>query len=120
MSKLYYNPIELPEPPAENKTADPTVDKWPTIEQFGLVNDRVARELDRIQAGTSELLKVARYFHSKEPVMVKFHQFRQDPNKRNWVDFMVLVEQDLGRKAADQFEKWYGLIFTGTVSYKEE
>jgi hypothetical protein len=119
MSKLYYNPIELPELPSEKKTSDPTVEKWPTVEQFALVNDRVAKELNGIQNGSSDLVHVARYFHGKEPVMMKFNQFRQDPTKRNWVDFMLLVEQDIGRKAADQFEKWYHLIFTGTVTYKE-
>ena len=71
MSKLYYKPIELPELPAEKKTADSTVDQWPTIEQFAIVNDRIAKELAALQAGTSELLAVARYFHAQEPVMVK-------------------------------------------------
>ena len=120
MKKLYYTPIALPEAPAEKKTTDPTVDKWPTVEQFALVNDRVAKELNAIQNGSSDLVNIARYFHGKEPVMVKFTQFRQDPTKRNWVDFMILVEQDIGIKAVNQFEKWYNLIFTGKVSYKPE
>jgi hypothetical protein len=119
MSKIYYNPISLPEIPAEKQTADKTVDQWPTIEQFSKVNDRIAKELNAIQSGSSPLVTIARYFHSKEPVMLKFNQFKQDPTKRNWVDFMLLVEQDIGRVAADQFEKWFNLIFTGTVSYKE-
>jgi len=118
--KFYYRPIQLPEPPKEKVTADTTIDKWPTIEQFALVNDRVAKELDRIQNGTSDLVTVARYFHGKEPVMQKFQQFRQDPCKRNWIDFMLLVEQDIGIKAANQFEKWFNLIFTGTVSYQPD
>lgn len=120
MTKLYYTPVSLPEPPAEKKTTDTTVEAWPTVEQFSLVNDRIAKELDRIQNGSSDLVVVARYFHGKEPVMTKFSQFRQEPTKRNWVDFMLLVEQDIGRKAADQFEKWFGLIFTGKVSYISE
>ena len=118
--KRYYNPISLPELPAEKKTADTTVEQWPTVEQFALVNDRIAKELNSIQNGSSDLVTVARYFHGKEPVMVKFSQFRQEPTKRNWIDFMLLVEQDIGRKAADQFEKWYQLIFTGKVSYLSE
>lgn len=118
--KVYYNPIELPEQPAEKKTADPSVEAWPTVEAFAMVNDRVAKELNAIQNGTSNLVTVARYFNAKEPVMVKFHEFKQNPTKRLWVDFMILVEQDIGRKAADQFEKWFSLIFTGTVSYKGE
>ena len=119
MSKLYYNPIALPELPAEKKSADPTVEKWPTIEAFALVNDRVAKELNAIQNGTSDLVVTPRYFHGKEPVMMAFSDLRQDPSKKNWVRFMILVEQDIGRKAADQIEKWYHLIFTGTVTYKE-
>jgi len=118
MSKMYYNPITLPEPPAEKKTADASVDKWPTIEQFSIVNDRIAKELNAIQNGSSDLIVIARYFHGKEPVMVKFNEFKQNPVKKLWVEFMQLVEQDIGFKAVSQFEKWYGLIFTGTVSYK--
>lgn len=118
--KLYYNPIELPELTKDKQTADPKVDSWPTREKFDLVNSRVAEELNRIQSGTSELLNYPRYFQGKEPVMMKFNQLKLDPTKRNWVDFMILAEQDLGKKAADQFEKWYGLIFTDTVTYKEE
>ena len=119
MSKLYYNPIALPPLPSEKESADPSVDKWPTIEQFSLVNDRVAKELNAIQNGTSELVTVARYFHGKEPVMLKFNEFKQSPYKKLWIEFMILTEQDIGPKAADQFERWYNLIFTGTVNYKE-
>jgi len=120
MSKLYYKPIELPELSKEKKSAEPEIDKWPTREQFGIINDRVAKEMDRIQAGTSELTHYPRYFNVKEPVMAAFIRLKEEPNKKNWATFMIIAEQDLGRKAADQFEKWYGLIFTGTVSYKEE
>lgn len=120
MSKLYYNPIDLPEQPVEKKTADPTAEAWPSVEKFSLVNDRVAKELNAIQNGTSELVAYARYFNATEPVMVRFQALKTDPTKKNWVSFMILVEQDLGRKAADQIEKWYSLIFTGNVSYKEE
>jgi hypothetical protein len=116
----YYKPVELPEPPKPKQTADKEVEAWPTLEQFGKVNDRVAKELDAIQKGSSELCNYARHFHANEPVMVRFHELTTNPNKANWVKFMILVEQDLGRKAADQFEKWYNLIFTNKVSYHEE
>lgn len=118
--RTYYKPIDLPEPPKLKQSADKTVEAWPTLEQFAKVNDRVAKELDAIQKGSSDLCSYARYFHNNEPIMVRFHELSTNPTKSNWVKFMILAEQDLGRKAADQFEKWYNLIFTGKVDYHGE
>ena len=120
MSKLYYNPIELPELSKEKQSAEPEIDNWPTREQFGIINDRIAKEMDRIQAGTSELTHYPQYFNVKEPVMQAFVKFKEDSNKKNWTTFMIIAEQDLGIRAVRQFEAWYALVFTGTVSYKEE
>lgn len=118
--KEYYKPIDLPEPVKPKQTADTTVEEWPSYEKFALVNDRVAKELNAIQTGASELCHYPRYFHAQEPIMLKFQELKTNPTKRNWVNFMVLAEQDLGRKAADQFEKWYGLIFNNKISYHGE
>lgn len=119
MARNYFEEIALPEQPVEKKKADPTQEYWPTREEFDMITDRIAKELDKIQTGTSNLCAYPRYFNQNEPVMRTFHKMRTEPTFNNWQTFMQIAEQDLGLKAAQTFSKWFEIIFRGReVSYK--
>jgi hypothetical protein len=111
----FFTPIDLPDPPVEDVTADPTEENWPTPKQFGPILDRIAVEVGRIREGTSELVPGGIHWSTgiqQRPsgFQTVFNKFKTTPNKENMEEFLAMVQQDIGLRVRREFKKWLNLI----------
>jgi hypothetical protein len=111
----FFTPIDLPDPPKEKQTADPSVPNWPSPERFSVILDRIAVELNNIQTGISKLTPYGISFttgigQNTAPIMHSFNQFKTAPTKENMDSFLQMVQQDVNLLAKKEFKKWLNII----------
>jgi hypothetical protein len=113
MSKSFFTPIDLPEPPEEDKSADPSVEGWPAKKLFSPILDRIAIEIDRIAVGTSKFTPHGIQLDSNRGFMNIWDKFKNDPTKENLELFLQMVEQDVNLRARKEFSEWLDLVLKG-------
>jgi hypothetical protein len=111
MSKdSFFTPIDLPDPPVEDQTADPSVPNWPTPKLFGPVLDKIAVEIDRIANGTSQFTPHGIMLDRDKGFMNVWNKFKNAPTKEHMDRFLDFVEQDVNLRARREFAKWLKLV----------
>jgi hypothetical protein len=112
----HFVPIDLPDPPVEKQTADPSVANWPTPEQLLPVLNRISEELSRIQQGTSEFTPYGISFGdgmSGESGLFKaLTAFKAAPTKENMDAFLAMAEQDVNLRCKREFTNWLRAVIT--------
>jgi len=106
----FFTPIDLPDPPIEEISAEPDILDWPTPKLFGPVIDRIAVEIDRITQGTSEFTPHGIQLDSNKGFINVWDKFRETPNKENLERFLEMAEQDVNLRAKREFKKWFDLV----------
>lgn len=109
----YFTPIDLPDVEPEKKTADESVENWPSKELWSTVNDEIAKEINNITNGTSKFTSRGIQLRNNEAVLVTFRKFKESPTKENLDTFLKLAEQDLGSGPAKAFREWCNIIIKG-------
>jgi hypothetical protein len=113
--KTFFKPIDLPAPPKEKQTTDPTVPYWPSMELFAPILDKIANEIAKIQLGTSSLTEHSIMLHSgmghnPAAILISFGKFKSEPTKNNMEEFLAMAEQDINLAAKRYFMKLLDLI----------
>lgn len=108
--KSFFTPIDLPDPPVDEVTADPSEPDWPTPKLFGPVLDKISVEIDRITNGTSEFTPHGIMLDSDKGFMNVWNDFKEKPTKAHMERFLDFIEQDVNLRARREFVKWLKLV----------
>lgn len=105
----FFTPIDLPDPPVEDVTADTSVPDWPTPKLFGPIFDKISIEINRITDGTSDFTPHGISLDADKGFMNVWMKFKRTPTKENMDQFLEMVEQDVNLRARREFQKWLNL-----------
>ena len=120
MSKdSFFAPIDLPDPPAEDVTADYSVPNWPSPKKFSKVIEQISTEINKVTQGTSKFTPHGIDFTTgiqsgKEHGFIHvWNQFKSDPTKEKMEVFLDMAEQDINLRAKREFKTWLDTVTKG-------
>jgi len=110
----YFTKIEFPteEEPQKEIPIEPD---WPEDKYFDVIIEKIERELQHIQAGTSPLSTYAIDFtvglkKTQPPIFEVFDRFKEDRTKQNMKSFLQMIETDVNLKCRRRFAEWLNTV----------